>query len=253
MESIAPNPDALSELTPKQAAFVAEYLVDLSATKAAIRAGYSEHSAHAIGYENLSKPAIQDAIAAAMAARMERTGITADRALQRMSEIAFADVRELVEYRRTSCRFCYGANFGYQFTAHELAKREADARLEWQKHPARKADDVFTFDALGGDGYDKRRRPNPECPVCFGEGVEDVFVHDTRELSPAAVALYAGVKRTKDGIEVKVEDRQAALVNLFKHFSMFVERQELSGPNGAPIAFQVTHTIVDPTPDADAG
>ena len=42
------------KLTPKQARFVEEYLVDLNATQAAIRAGYSESTARAIGYENLT-------------------------------------------------------------------------------------------------------------------------------------------------------------------------------------------------------
>ena len=51
-------------LTPKQARFVEEYLVDLNATQAAIRAGYSERTARQIASENLSKPDIQQAIAA---------------------------------------------------------------------------------------------------------------------------------------------------------------------------------------------
>ena len=52
-------------LTPKQAAFVAEYLVDLNATQAAIRAGYSAKTAGSVGAENLSKPEIAAAIAEA--------------------------------------------------------------------------------------------------------------------------------------------------------------------------------------------
>ena len=51
------------KLTPKQNRFVEEYLIDLNATKAAVRAGYSEKTARQIGSENLSKPAIQEAIA----------------------------------------------------------------------------------------------------------------------------------------------------------------------------------------------
>jgi len=50
-------------LTPKQARFVAEYSVDMNATQAAIRAGYSEQTAAAIGYENLRKPEIASALA----------------------------------------------------------------------------------------------------------------------------------------------------------------------------------------------
>jgi phage terminase small subunit len=64
-------------MTPKQEAFVREYLIDLNATQAAIRAGYSVDTARAIGSENLSKPDIADAIAEAQAQRAEKCGIDA--------------------------------------------------------------------------------------------------------------------------------------------------------------------------------
>jgi len=62
----------MSNLTPKQELFVNEYLVDLNATQAAIRAGYSKKTAKQIATENLSKPAIARAIAEANQERMER-------------------------------------------------------------------------------------------------------------------------------------------------------------------------------------
>lgn len=71
-------------LTDKQQSFVEEYLVDLNATQAAIRAGYSEHTARVIGPENLSKPAVAEAIAAAQAKRSQETGITAAWVLTRI-------------------------------------------------------------------------------------------------------------------------------------------------------------------------
>ena len=55
-------------MTPKQQRFVEEFLIDLNATQAAIRAGYSENAAKEQGYENLTKPHIAEAIAEAMAA-----------------------------------------------------------------------------------------------------------------------------------------------------------------------------------------
>lgn len=66
------------KLTDKQQAFVNEYLVDLNATQAAIRAGYSEKTASEMGYENLSKPQIAEAIQKAMQERAGRTEINAD-------------------------------------------------------------------------------------------------------------------------------------------------------------------------------
>lgn len=83
------------KLTPKQELFVQEYLVDLNATQAAIRAGYSAKTAGQIGDENLKKPQIKAAIDAAMAERVERTQITQDRVLQELARIAFFDIRKL--------------------------------------------------------------------------------------------------------------------------------------------------------------
>ncbi len=248
METDAAVDELLAELPPRRAAFVAEFLKDKNATQAAIRAGYSEKSAKAIGSELLTFPDVKAAVNAALGQMLKRSIVDADAAVQRMWDIANADVRELVEFRRTCCRHCHGEGFGYQFTAPELAKREADARLEWAKRANPKDTDVFAFDTLGGDGFNKRRDPHPECPVCFGEGVQEVFIHDTRNLSPAAAALYAGVKQTKDGVEVKIEDRQAALVTMFKHLGLIVERQERTGANGAPMEMRVVHEVIDPQP-----
>lgn len=78
-------------LTEKQARFVAEYLVDLNATEAAKRAGYSEKTAYSIGFENLRKPEIQEAIQKAMSRREKRTVISQDRVLQELARVAFAN------------------------------------------------------------------------------------------------------------------------------------------------------------------
>lgn len=83
------------ELTPKQEMFVKEYLIDLNATQAAIRAGYSEKTARAIANENLTKPYIQEAIQKAMQQRSKRVQITADRVLEEYARIAFFDPRKL--------------------------------------------------------------------------------------------------------------------------------------------------------------
>lgn len=68
----------MARLRPKQERFVAEYLVDLNATQAAIRAGYSEKTAGATGHENLKKPEIAKAIEEAKKKAQERIDYTAD-------------------------------------------------------------------------------------------------------------------------------------------------------------------------------
>lgn len=82
-------------LTAKQERFVEEYLIDLNATQAAIRAGYSEKTAAAVGHENLRKPKIAEAITAAQSERSERTKIDADWVLTRLAAEAEADVSDL--------------------------------------------------------------------------------------------------------------------------------------------------------------
>jgi len=73
-------------LRPKQEMFVKEYLIDLNATQAAIRAGYSIKTAEVIGYENLNKPHIAAAIQEAMAKRAEKIEISSDYVLQTIKD-----------------------------------------------------------------------------------------------------------------------------------------------------------------------
>jgi phage terminase small subunit len=81
-------------MSPKQQRFIDEYLVDLNAAAAARRAGYSARTARAIGYEHLTKPHIQAALTEAMNARARRTEITADRVLQELALIGFANMAD---------------------------------------------------------------------------------------------------------------------------------------------------------------
>lgn len=78
----------MTGLTPKQARFVEEYLVDLNATQAAIRAGYSKRTANEQGAQLLAKLSIAEAVAKAKAERSERVEITADYVLSGLREVA---------------------------------------------------------------------------------------------------------------------------------------------------------------------
>lgn len=84
-------------MTKKQKLFCEEYLIDLNATQAAIRAGYSPETAGAIGAENLKKPQIQKAIAKAMADRSRRTGVNADRVVMELAKIAFVNAANVID------------------------------------------------------------------------------------------------------------------------------------------------------------
>lgn len=87
----------MANLTPKQQRFVEEYLIDLNATQAAIRAGYSPRTANEQGAQNLAKLSVAEAIAEAQAEREERTKIDADYVLKRLVEIDQMDVLDIMD------------------------------------------------------------------------------------------------------------------------------------------------------------
>jgi phage terminase small subunit len=74
-------------LPPRQALFVNEYLVDLNATQAALRAGYSAHSAKDTGYKLLHKPEVAEAICRAVEARAERLQLSSQDVLRSILDI----------------------------------------------------------------------------------------------------------------------------------------------------------------------
>ena len=86
------------QLTPRQRAFVQEYLVDLNATQAALRAGYSERTANVQGPRLLVKVHVAAAIEKAAAARARRTEVTADRVVEELARIAFATIGNVVQW-----------------------------------------------------------------------------------------------------------------------------------------------------------
>ena len=92
-----PKGTQMTKLTKKQQCFVDEYLIDLNATQAAIRAGYSEATAKDIGCENLAKPNIKSAIDKALKERSERTKIDADWLLRRLAAEAEADLADIYD------------------------------------------------------------------------------------------------------------------------------------------------------------
>ena len=91
-------------MTAKQERFVEEYLIDLNATQAAIRAGYSPDSARDIGCENLTKPNIKAAIDRAMAERSRRTGINQDRVIQEIAKLAFLNPVDVIDMDEATVR-----------------------------------------------------------------------------------------------------------------------------------------------------
>lgn len=86
----------MARVTKKQERFIEEYLIDLNATQAAIRAGYSPDSAGQIGEQNLKKLEIANKIAKAMAERSRRTGINQDLVIRELARIAFVNPNNVI-------------------------------------------------------------------------------------------------------------------------------------------------------------
>jgi phage terminase small subunit len=83
------------KLTAKQQRFVDEYLIDLNATQAAIRAGYSKKNAEVIGHQQLKKTKISEEISKAVNRQQQRTQVTADRVVTELGRVALFDPRRL--------------------------------------------------------------------------------------------------------------------------------------------------------------
>lgn len=199
-------------MTPKQLKFVEEYLADANATQAAIRAGYSARTAEQQGSRLLSNVEVAAAIAEAQRQRSERTAITADRVLTEAWAMLTADPREVVELHVDSCRHCHSPNHRYQRTVVEM---EQDRRAhEARQAQAKKDAAPVAFDEQGGAGFDPRRPPVATCPGCHGRGVPKMVLHDSRKLSADAASLLAGIRTTRDGIEVKLHSRADAVDRL---------------------------------------
>lgn len=221
----------LTPLPHRRALFVLEYLKDLNATQAAVRAGYSAKWAEQEGHRLLHDPDVAAHIEQEIAARASEIRIDGADVVRAWFEIATADPNELIASLRGACRYCWGEGFGYQRTQGEMARDRAQhERDEDRRRKDEGADyDARAFNEAGGIGYDPRKPAHEDCPECFGRGVLDVHVSDTRLLRGPARRLYAGVKQTKDGIEIKMHDQDKAREMLARHLGLLKDKLEVTG------------------------
>ena len=87
----------MAKLTAKQQRFCDEYLIDLNATQAAIRAGYSPKTACEQASRLLANVKVQEVIAVEMARRSKRTGINQDRVLMEIAKMAFVNIDDVID------------------------------------------------------------------------------------------------------------------------------------------------------------
>jgi phage terminase small subunit len=170
-------------VTQHEAEFAAEYLVDLNGTQALlrIRPGITKASAAVQASRLLRRHRVMQLIRKLQAERAKRAEIRADEVLVRLWEIATADPRELISIRIVPCNQCY---------------------------PSANSRDIV-------------QEPNPACSACFGDGRPKMVLADTRSLSPGAAALYAGVRPTRWGMQVLLNNQLKALDLIGQHLGMW--------------------------------
>lgn len=186
------DPHRPAPLTMKQEAFVAEYLRNgFNGTAAWMHShpGCMPSSAATSAYQALRNPQIAARVAEHRAALVQKFEIDRDGLLQHFLQIVCADPNELTQLRQSACGHCFGGNRG--------AAMYVD--------------------------------PDPDCESCGGDGITVPWYADTRRLSPAGRALFAGIKQTKDGVQVLMHDKMAALTNIAKIIGAFEEDNRQKG------------------------
>ena len=206
------------ELTPKQERFVAEYLIDLNATQAAIRTGYSAKTAASQGARLLKQGGVARAVHTAQQARAVRTEITQDRVLQELARIAFFDIRRLYRADGSMKDPCeLDAD-----TAAALASIEVKEELE------------------RGGGEELLQEPSASAAVSASASSAPAHGGAPRRRRGEQVAGYT--------IKTRVFDKVATLQLAMRHLGMLNDKLGLSAPGGGPIetVAHVTRTIIDP-------
>jgi phage terminase small subunit len=223
-------------LTPSEERFITEYLIDLNATQAYVRAypGAKETSASVQSGRLLRNPWIAAKVALLKSERVERLQLDGDTVVKEIYAIGMADARELVEYRFTCCRHCYGKGF-------KLHRTQGERDRDFEKHEDKQDEKAFrallkgaeynrvVFDEKGGTGFNAQKPPAADCTECSGAGVGRVILKDTTSFGVRAAALYAGVKEGKDGLEVKMHSKLDALEKIMKHMGLYEADKEPVG------------------------
>lgn len=131
-----------------------------------------------------------------------------------LAQMATTDINEIVQIRRECCRHCWGIDNRYEWSEYEYEKAMTEHEKKAQTDPSLPLPDVS-----GGFGWHPHRDANADCPVCFGDGVMNTWIADSRTLSPGARKLYNGFRYDKNGnMEVLLNSREEAQTKLMRIF-----------------------------------
>lgn len=193
-------------LNSRQLQFVNQYMVDSNATQAAIRAGYSEHTASSIGSQLLSNLKVRRAIEERLRDAAAAASVSAESVIAELRDLAFADASELQELIVRPCSKCWPAGLTFD-------------------DPNPLCDSPVIMADLGNLGG------------CGGAGVMIVKMTPTRKLSRRTAKLISAIRQKKDGtVEFEMRSQDKALEMLGRARGVFKDVREHTGPGGAPIA-----------------
>jgi hypothetical protein len=208
----------------RREAFVRHFLIHGNASRAYREAGYKDgpgtrQSAHRL----LTSADIQACIFEERQKLLAALDVKLEDVARRFRDIAFAEIADIVGLQIGACRFCYGIGHAYQwrtprefkeFLAEVYEGRDLEASTETPACPK------------GGYGYDLNRPPHPDCPECDGFGTQLVVLKDTRLMSDAERAVFAGVVKTRNGTYYRFHNQVAALKELAVRLGFYTDRDE---------------------------
>lgn len=218
-------------LTVKQEKFALAYVETSNASEAYRRAydvsKMSETSVNRAAHTVLTNDKVSARIAELRAELAAAASVTIAKVVKELADIAFADPNDIVRHVTCCCRHCHGVDHEFQWISEREWAIVTASNIEKQKEPP---------SAVGGFGFDPKAPPHPACPSCGGLGTPTVTIADTDKLKGPARRLYAGVKQTKNGIEVKLRDQDKALEMLGRHLGAFNDKLKVEISKAPPLS-----------------
>lgn len=171
-------------------------------------AGYKSdgNAAYVTASQLLRNPKVARAIRWLRDKRQRRLALVESEIIHQLVSIASADPNALSQIRRVNCRYCWGEDHRYQWNDMGEYEKAEEKASEDDKEPPE----------FGGVGFVDSAIPNTDCPKCFGEGLMRTFFADTTQLDGPDRWLFAGVKETMNGLEIKTANQDAARRELLR-------------------------------------
>lgn len=219
-----------SELNDKERMFVAEYVKDFDPTRAAQTLGLSYRQ----GYRMLNSEHVSKAIQDATEKRLLAASLSGEDIIKMWADAIKFDMNELVELRRRPCGYCYAEGGQPELIMAEYWDQKEDHdKLRRSLLRADPENDIGEFPPMTAFKFiDVGKRPNPECPICHGHGIPMRYMKDTRDLSPTARRMYAGIEQVKGDLNFVVLSKERAMDNLARALGLFKDKEEAKEGNG---------------------